>query len=158
MGIQYDNPYEAGMTGLLGLPSAFQSMHESDLILLLNLKEDDSFLKAQLLIYDKVKEHLNIYVSDKGKKNAIHHEAVAYELNKLATDDAIFTVDTGMCCVWGARYIHAAGKRNMLIHKWFNGKCFATCHWRSAGLSRSPDYCHVRRWRDIHASGRPGYN
>ena len=165
MGIQYDNPYEVGMTGLLGLPSAYNSMHESDLILLLgtdfpyapfipqdkiivqvdtrperlgrraklelglhgdikstlqalipllNLKEDDSFLKAQLQIYDKVKEHLTTYVSDKGKKDAIHPESVAYELDKLATDDAIFTVDTGMCCVWGARYIQATGKRSML--------------------------------------------
>ena len=35
-------------------------------------------------------------------------------MNNLATDDAIFTVDTGMCCVWGSRYIHATGKRSML--------------------------------------------
>lgn len=35
MYVQYDNPYEVGMTGLLGLPSAYHSMHESDLILLL---------------------------------------------------------------------------------------------------------------------------
>ncbi|MDO6430444.1 thiamine pyrophosphate-dependent enzyme [Flavitalea sp. BT771] len=35
MAIEYDNPYEVGMTGLLGLPSAYHSMHESDLVLLL---------------------------------------------------------------------------------------------------------------------------
>jgi len=35
MGIEYDNPYQVGMTGLLGLPSAYHSMHESDLVLLL---------------------------------------------------------------------------------------------------------------------------
>ena len=165
MDIQPDNPYEVGMTGLLGLPSAYHSMHESDLVLLLgtdfpyvpflpqdkilvqvdisperlgrraklamglfgdikttvkalipllNIKEDKSFLNAQLEIYKKVKEHLNIYVLDKGKKDAIHPEAVAFELNKLASDDAIFTVDTGMCCVWGSRYIQANGKRRML--------------------------------------------
>jgi len=165
MGIQYDNPYEVGMTGLLGLPSAYHSMHESDLVILLgtdfpyvpfmpvdkkiiqvdlqperlgrrakldlglhgdikstltellpllNRKDDDSFLTAQLHLYSKVKEHLNIYVENKGSKNAIHPEAVAACLNKLATNDAIFTVDTGMCCVWGARYIEATGKRHML--------------------------------------------
>src|SRR5690606_690338 len=27
MGIQYDNPYDVGMTGLLGLPSAYHAMH-----------------------------------------------------------------------------------------------------------------------------------
>jgi pyruvate dehydrogenase (quinone) len=165
MSIQPDNPYEVGMTGLLGLPSAYHSMHESDLILLLgtdfpyvpfipkdktivqvdiqperlgrrakvdmglygdikptldalmpllNEKTDDHFLKTQLHFYEKVKEHLNIYVQDKGKKDAIHPEAVASLLDKLAAEDAVFTVDTGMCCVWGARYITANGKRKLL--------------------------------------------
>jgi len=165
MGMQYDNPYEVGMTGLLGLPSAYHSMHESDLVILLGtdfpyvpfmptdkkivqidlqperlgrrakldmglhgdikatlmallplIKEenDTSFLDAQLEIYTSVKEHLNIYVKDKGSVNAIHPEAVADTLSKLAANDAIFTVDTGMCCVWGARYIQATGKRDML--------------------------------------------
>ncbi len=165
MYIQHDNPYDVGMTGLLGLPSAYHSMHESDLVILLGTdfpyeafipqekkivqidiqperlgrrarlemgmqgdiketlkalfpllenKTDDSFLKAHLKLYEKVKEHLNTYVKDKGDKGAIHPEFVAATIDKLATDDAIFTVDTGMCCVWGARYIHATGKRKML--------------------------------------------
>ncbi|WP_159467056.1 thiamine pyrophosphate-dependent enzyme [Dyadobacter sp. 3J3] len=165
MGIQYENPYEVGMTGLLGLPSAYHAMHESEMVILLGtdfpytpfipqdkvlvqidtrperlgrraklemglhgdakttlkalfpllkVKEDDSFLKAQLHIYEKVKDHLHTYVEDKGKKNAIHPEAVAAEIDKLATSDAIFTVDTGMCCVWASRYIQATGKRSMV--------------------------------------------
>lgn len=165
MGIQYDNPYEVGMTGLLGLPSAFQSMHEADVVLLLGTdfpyanfmpsnkkiiqideradrlgrrakvdmglcgkiedtlsvllplieeKQDDSFLKKQLKKYDKVKEDLDVYVKDPGKENLIHPEYVASVINNLAAKDAIFTVDTGMCCVWGARYIHATGQRKML--------------------------------------------
>jgi pyruvate dehydrogenase (quinone) len=165
MSIQFDNPNEVGMTGLLGLPSAFHSMHESDLVLLLgtdfpytqfipgkikivqvdkkpenlgrraklnlglcgNIKEtlilllpllrektDDSFLKAQLSLYDHVKKKLQTYVEDHGKQDAIHPEYVAATIDKLAQEDAIFTVDTGMCCVWGARYIRATGKRMML--------------------------------------------
>lgn len=165
MGIQYDNPYEVGMTGLLGLPSAFQSMHEADVVLLLGTdfpyanfmpsnkkiiqideradrlgrrakvdmgfcgkiedtlsvllplieeKQDDSFLKKQLKKYDKVKEDLDVYVKNPGKENLIHPEYVASVINNLAAKDAIFTVDTGMCCVWGARYIHATGERKML--------------------------------------------
>ena len=171
MFIQYNNPYEVGMTGLLGLPSAYHSMHESDLILLLGTdfpyegfipqnkkivqieiqperlgrrarlemgfqgdiqltlqallpllqnKTDDSFLNAQLELYKKVKEHLNTYVNDKGKKGAIHPEYVAATIDKLADNYAIFTVDTGMCCVWGARYIYATGKRDML-GSWSHG-------------------------------------
>ncbi len=34
-GIEYDNPYQVGMTGLLGLPSCYHSMHEADVVLLL---------------------------------------------------------------------------------------------------------------------------
>lgn len=81
---------------------------------MLAVKEDASFLNAQLHIYSKVKEHLQTYVDDKGRKNAIHPEAVAAYLDKIATKDAIFTVDTGMCCVWGARYITATRGRYML--------------------------------------------
>src|ERR1700748_3892870 len=35
MSIEYDTPYEVAMTGLLGLPAAYHSMHESDLVILL---------------------------------------------------------------------------------------------------------------------------
>jgi len=165
MGIQYDNPYEVGMTGLLGLPAAYHSMHEADVLLLLGTdfpyapfiptdkkiiqiderpeklgrraklemglcgksqdtikallpliqaKADDSFLNAQLELYSKVKENLLTYVHDTGKTNAIHPEFVAATINELATKNAIFTVDTGMCCVWGARYIDATGQRSLL--------------------------------------------
>ncbi|WP_419867828.1 thiamine pyrophosphate-dependent enzyme [Chryseobacterium sp. CT-SW4] len=165
MGIQYNNPYEVGMTGLLGLPSAFYAMHHSEVLLMLgtdfpykqfmpegleiiqvdkraerlgrkakvsmglagNIKDtleallphiqkksDDSFLKKQLEKYEHVKKALNTYVEDKGRNHAISPEFVAATINNKATDDAIFTVDTGMCCVWGARYLHATGKRALL--------------------------------------------
>src|SRR5690606_14241334 len=35
MHVQRDNPYDVGMTGLLGVPSCYQAMHEADLLLLL---------------------------------------------------------------------------------------------------------------------------
>ncbi len=165
MDIQYDNPNEIGMTGLLGLPAAYHSMNESDLLLLLGTdfpytpfmpadckivqvdikperigrrakvdvglcgsvidtlkallpliskKEDDSFLKAQLKVYEEVKQKMQTYVNDTGTKDNIHPEFVASTINELAADDAIFTVDTGMSCVWGSRYIDATGKRSMI--------------------------------------------
>jgi len=165
MGTQYDNPNEIGMTGLLGLPSAFESMHESEVLVLLgtdfpysdfmpvknkiiqidlapeklgrraklemglcgnikdtleallpmiNQHDNESFLNDQLKLYKEVKEHLHTYVTDPGKENSIHPEFVAATLNELANQDAIFTVDTGMSCVWAARYIDATGKRSLL--------------------------------------------
>ncbi|EPR66347.1 thiamine pyrophosphate-dependent enzyme [Cyclobacterium qasimii] len=64
--------------------------------------------------YEKVKENLNVYVKDEGSKDHISPEFVASTINEMANDDTVFTVDTGMCCVWGARYIHGTGKRMML--------------------------------------------
>jgi len=77
-------------------------------------KEDSKFLKQQLEFYSEVKKKLQSYVRDPGKPNAIHPEFVASVINDLADKDAIFTVDTGMCCVWAARYIDGTGDRKML--------------------------------------------
>jgi pyruvate dehydrogenase (cytochrome) (EC 1.2.2.2) len=163
--IQRDNPNEIGMTGLLGTTSAFQSMHHSDLILLLGTdfpykdfiptnktivqidlegeklgrrsivdyglvgdiehtikavlpfveaRSDTKFLEKQLAVYDKVKEDLMIYVDDSGSECAIQPEFVAHTIDQKASDRAIFLVDTGMCCVWGARYINQQKDRIML--------------------------------------------
>ena len=165
MAIQYDNPYEVGLTGLLGIPSAYHAMHECELLVLLGtdfpytpfmpvenkiiqidikpenlgrrakldlglcgdvkntlqallplveMNEDATFLDQQLEFYQKVKKNLHVYVEDTGKPNAIHPEFVASVINELADKDAIFTVDTGMCCVWAARYIDGTGGRKML--------------------------------------------
>jgi pyruvate dehydrogenase (quinone) len=165
MGIQHNNPYEVGMTGLLGSPSAANSVYESDLVLLLGTdfpyipyfqtgkkivqvdirpetfgrrakltmgihgtiretlqallplleeRTDRSFLDAQLHVYEKVKEHLKIYVKDKGSKDLLHPEAAIATIDRLATDNAIFTADTGMSCVWAARYLRSTGKRDLL--------------------------------------------
>jgi pyruvate dehydrogenase (quinone) len=78
------------------------------------MKEDATFLDLQLKFYKEVKKNLLIYVNDPGKPNAIHPEFVVSIINELAAKDAIFTVDTGMCCVWAARYIDGTGERKML--------------------------------------------
>jgi len=165
MSIQYNNPYEVGMTGLLGQPSGYHAMHEADVVLLLGTdfpyvnfmpvknkiiqidesperlgrrakltqglcgkvadsikallpllteKKDNGFLKSQLEFYNKVKENQQVYVKDRGEENKIQPEFVADTINRLAKTDAIFTVDTGMCCVWGARFIDGTGERKML--------------------------------------------
>lgn len=165
MEIQYDNPYEVGMTGLLGMPSGYESMHKAEVLLLLGTDfpyasfmpehntivqvdvrperlgrrakiqmglcgdikttlralipliephSDDSFLKSQLENYAKVKKRLNIYVEERGSEERIHPEYVMSVIDGIADEEAIFTVDTGMTCVWGARYLQATGKRKML--------------------------------------------
>src|SRR5207245_7595538 len=44
----------------------------------------------------------------------IHPEYAAAILDDLAADDAVFTVDTGMCNVWAARYITPNGRRRVI--------------------------------------------
>jgi pyruvate dehydrogenase (quinone) len=81
---------------------------------MIEMKEDATFLDLQLKFYKEVKKNLLIYVKDPGKPNAIHPEFVVSIINELAAKDAIFTIDTGMCCVWAARYIDGTGERKML--------------------------------------------
>lgn len=184
MEVQYDNPNEVGMTGLLGMPSAYYSMHDAEVLLmlgtdfpyetfipddiwiaqvdinperigrrakvdlglhgdikttltalitLLEKKEEDSFLKSQLAHYREVRGYLNAYIKDKGKENKIHPEYVMSVIDELASDNAIFTVDTGMTCVWGARYLHATGGRKMLGS--FNHGSMANALPQSIGAS-----------------------
>src|SRR5690606_23468372 len=80
----------------------------------INNKTDSSFLHAQLALYAHVKTHLNIYVKDSGVKDLIQPEFVAHTINELVSESAIFSMDTGMCCVWAARYIDSAKGRRFL--------------------------------------------
>lgn len=84
------------------------------LLPLLNGCEDTAFLDSFDKFYKKVEENLHQYVEDNGSENAIQPEFVADIINTYASPNAIFTVDTGMTCVWGARYIHQTGDRKLL--------------------------------------------
>jgi pyruvate dehydrogenase (quinone) len=77
-------------------------------------RSDTKFLEKQLASYEKVKEDLMTYVDDSGSECAIQPEFVAHTIDQKASDDAIFLLDTGMCCVWGARYINQRKDRIML--------------------------------------------
>lgn len=166
MEVEYDNPNAVGMTGLLGMTSGYEAMHDAEVLLCLGTdfpynafmpkknkivqidlkperlgrrahldmglqgdiketlkallpliedKKEDVFLKTQKAIYKKTLEHLNENVHGRrGEKNKIHPEYVASVINQKASDNAVFCVDTGMCCVWGARYIKATKGRDIL--------------------------------------------
>ncbi len=49
-----------------------------------------------------------------GSGEGLRPEMVASTISDLAADDAVFTVDTGMCNVWGARYVHMRPGQRML--------------------------------------------
>jgi pyruvate dehydrogenase (quinone) len=163
--LQYDNPYEVGMSGLIGFGAAYRAMHECDVLLLLgtdfpyeafmpahatiaqvdirpehlgrrsrldlgvcgdvretlrallprlDAKPDRAHLDAMLALHAEMRRKLRVYVDHVGRRRPIHPELVAATLSDLADDDAVFTVDTGMCNVWEARYIRATRHRRFL--------------------------------------------
>ncbi|MBA8950008.1 pyruvate dehydrogenase [Actinomadura namibiensis] len=163
--IQYDNPYDVGMSGLLGYGACHKAMHEADLVVLLGTdfpyedflpgrntvqidhdatrlgrrtpldlavhgdvretlrmvlprirqKGDRAFLDAMLREHARLLEKVvGAYTHDIARHVPIHPEYVAAVLDDLAADDAVFTVDTGMCNVWAARYLTPNGRRRVL--------------------------------------------
>ncbi|MFG2628048.1 pyruvate dehydrogenase [Streptomyces sp. NPDC048473] len=164
--IQYDNPYDVGMSGLLGYGAAYEAMHECDLLLLLgtdfpytdflprhvrtvqiDVQPERLGRRTQLdfAVWGDVRETLRClipavqekpsrrfldrmldrhvhalegavgaYTRNVEKHTPIHPEYVAAVLDEEAADDAVFTVDTGMCCVWAARYLTPNGRRRIL--------------------------------------------
>ncbi|MFH8750677.1 pyruvate dehydrogenase [Streptomyces rimosus] len=164
--IQYDNPYDVGMSGLLGYGAAYEATHECDLLILLGtdfpynafLPDDVKIVqvdvrperlgrrsKLDLAVWGDVRETLRClnpritpkksrkfldrmlkkhadalegvvkaYTRKVEKHTPIHPEFVASVLDEEAAANAIFTVDTGMCNVWAARYISSNGRRRVI--------------------------------------------
>lgn len=170
--IQFDNPYDVGMSGLLGYGACAEAMDQADLVLLLGtdfpydqfLPQDtvivqvdrygerlgrraklslavegdvDATIEALLPMLGRerdgrflqrmLKEHastldkvVKAYTRDVDTMVPIHPEYLASILDDLASDDAVFTVDTGMCNVWAARYLTPNGRRRVL-GSWHHG-------------------------------------
>jgi pyruvate dehydrogenase (quinone) len=163
--VQYDNPYDVGMSGLLGYGAAYEAMQNADLLLLLGTdfpydaflpqahtiqidhdptrlgrrtplelavhgdvkatlqavlgslaqKTDRSFLDDMLQRHARALERVvDAYTRDVEHHRPIHPEYAGRVLDDAASDDAVFTVDTGMCNVWAARYLTPNGRRRVI--------------------------------------------
>jgi pyruvate dehydrogenase (quinone) len=163
--IQYENPYDVGMSGLLGYGACYEATNGSELLLLLGTdfpydtflpgahtiqvdhdlsrlgrrtpldlavhgdvgatlravlplveqKPDRSFLDLMLRKHEKALEQVvGAYTHDIEQHLPIHPEYAARILDEVASEDAVFTVDTGMCNVWAARYITPNGRRRVI--------------------------------------------
>ena len=163
--IQYDNPFDVGMTGLLGYGAAAEGMNDADVLImlgtdfpydqflpdtftvqvenhpeklgrrtdislpihsdvkplitallpLLDRDRSDAFLKAKIKKHSKIMHSpIGAYTRNAEHMKPIHPEYAAHILNEVASKDAIFTADTGMCNVWTARYIDPLGTRRLI--------------------------------------------
>lgn len=77
-------------------------------------KSDRSFLDSHLDDYKEILLKLREPVENPGSKGAVRPEAVFAMLDRKAADDAVFTVDTGMNCVWASHYLTQTGNRAMI--------------------------------------------
>ena len=84
------------------------------LIPLLEKRTDSHFLDAVVKHHHAMVKGIQTYVNHEGHGTGLRPEMVATALSDLAEDDAVFTVDTGMCNVWGARYLQMKPGRRIL--------------------------------------------
>lgn len=77
-------------------------------------KTDDSLLKQALSDWAEIKNKMQIPVENPGKEGCIRPEFVLATLDRLAADDAIVTVDTGMNNVWTSHYLTSGRDRRMI--------------------------------------------
>lgn len=80
----------------------------------LKQRSERTFLESALGAHRKAAENLQAYVKHSGSGKGLRPELVASAISKFAADDAIFSVDTGMCNVWGARYVSMRPRQRML--------------------------------------------
>lgn len=79
-----------------------------------NQKSDRTFLDKTLSDYADIKARFEEPVRNPGKKGAIRPEYMLSLLDKLADDNAVFTVDTGMNNVWTSHYLTPGKGRSMI--------------------------------------------
>lgn len=80
----------------------------------ISAKTDRSHLDKALADYGIIKTRMREPVDHPGRQNCVRPEYVFATLNRMADSNAIFTVDTGMNCVWAAHYLEASAGRTMI--------------------------------------------
>lgn len=86
----------------------------SKLIPVLKPKEDKAFLTQVLEDWEVIKKKMQEPVENPGKEDCIRPEFMMATLDKLAADDCIVTVDTGMNNVWTSHYLTPGKDRRMI--------------------------------------------
>jgi pyruvate dehydrogenase (quinone) len=163
--IAYDNPYDVGMTGLLGFTSGHYAMEHCDALLmlgtdfpyqqfyppkakviqvdlrgeqigrrtavdlglvgsvrdtlhellpLLQQKTSSTHLEEAQAHYKRTRKRLDDLASGEPGQLPIHPQYLTAVLDRIASEDAIFTCDVGTPTVWAARYLTMNSKRRLL--------------------------------------------
>jgi pyruvate dehydrogenase (quinone) len=81
---------------------------------LLKTKKNDKHLRACVERSRDTEKSLNRHAQSRKDGEPLPPEFVTAMLNEVASDDAIFTVDTGMTAVWAARYLKMTAERRLI--------------------------------------------
>jgi pyruvate dehydrogenase (quinone) len=163
--VEYDNPYDVGMTGLIGFSSGYRAMEHCDVLIMLGtdfpyrdfypegvpivqvdirgeqigrrlpvefplvgtvkdtidallpllaVKTDTAHLDLMTAHYRRARARLDKLAADKRNASPLHPQYVAATIDRLAAQDAVFTVDVGTPCIWTARYVRMNGARRLI--------------------------------------------
>jgi pyruvate dehydrogenase (quinone) len=163
--VEYDNPYDVGMTGLIGFSSGYRAMEHCDALVLLGTdfpyrpflpdhvpvvqvdvrgeqigkrvqvraplvgtvkdtidallpllepRAHTAHLDRMTAHYRRARSRLDQLARDRASDSPLHPQYVAATVDKLAAEDAIFTVDVGTPCIWAARYLRMNGTRRLI--------------------------------------------
>lgn len=84
------------------------------LLPLVTQKTDTTFLDSHKADYQSILQKLMQPILHPGAKGKIRPEYLMHTIDRLADDNAVFTVDTGMNCTWAAHYLTPARDRKMI--------------------------------------------
>ncbi len=137
--VEFDNPYDVGMTGFIGFSSGYAAMHACDVLLMLgtdfkldlgivgdvgasidallprlSAKTDTKHLDDSLSHYKKARAGLDELARGTPGQKPIHPQYLARLLSDLASEDAVFTADVGTPTIWAARYLVMNGRRRLV--------------------------------------------
>jgi pyruvate dehydrogenase (quinone) len=163
--VEFDNPFDVGMSGLLGFSSGYAAMKHADalvilgsdfpypqffpkdakviqvdsrgeqigrrthvdvaligtigstiraLLPLLQAKSDDKYLKAAQKHYASARQDLDDLATSDTGDGPLRPEFVMRTLDRLASQDTVFTCDVGTPTVWSARYLTMNGQRRLI--------------------------------------------
>lgn len=90
------------------------SLFVKALLPLVSEKTDNTFLSSALSDWTAIKTKMSEPVKNPGKEGAVRPEYMISMLSKLAADDCIVTVDTGMNNLWTSHYLEPARDRRMI--------------------------------------------
>ncbi|MEU4421064.1 ubiquinone-dependent pyruvate dehydrogenase [Actinoplanes sp. NPDC024001] len=163
--VEYDNPYDVGMTGLLGFPSGYRAMEHCDALLMLGTDfpyrafyperarvvqvdirgerigrrvpvdaplvggvretvtallprltggRGDEHLSTMRAHYRRTRARFDSLARAGHGHGAVHPQAVAAAVDRLAARDAVFLPDVGTPTLWAARYLSMNGSRRLI--------------------------------------------